>query len=70
MSLPISMVVASEDLLIKRRQLSDLDEDSRRADWEDKHREEVQRSLGIDPNNNWLYDEDDGSCSEGPDEGD
>lgn len=38
--------------------------ESRRLDWLEEHKEEIQHSLGLDPNNKWDYDSDDGSQSE------
>lgn len=56
--------LACEQIKSERERVHDEAVDARRLDWLDEHKEEIQRSLGLDPNNNWDYDSDDGSLSD------
>jgi hypothetical protein len=42
--------------------------ESRRLDWMDEHKKSIQLSNGIDPTNQWDYEEDDGSNASVPGE--
>jgi hypothetical protein len=45
---------------LKRREAMRLEEfESKRLDWEKANAEEIKLSLGVDPNNEWIYDDDD-----------
>ena len=53
--------LAADDVRRARQSLAAVDMESRRTDWVEEHREKIQESIGLDPNNVWQYDEDDES---------
>lgn len=56
--------LASAQLKSQREKVREESVEARRLDWLEEHKEEIKRSLGLDPNNSWEYDADEGSMSE------
>ena len=49
--------LASQEVLAKRLKEQREEDESRRLDWADEHKAEIQRELGIDPDNDWDFEE-------------
>ena len=62
--------MAKQEIIEARQIISEKVSDERRTDWLEAHREEIMKTNGLDPNNKWDFDDDDGSGSENPEEGD
>ncbi|RYG97611.1 hypothetical protein EON65_52590 [archaeon] len=70
-SLPCSQLVtltaaelASTELKAQRDLLTTQDLESRRLDWLEEHKAEIQLDIGVDPANQWQYDNEDDKLSE------
>jgi cell shape-determining protein MreC len=59
-----SRELASSEIQLQREQLTEVAADSRRLDWYQKHEKEIKDILGLDPNNDWSYDNNDDALSE------
>ena len=49
--------LASPDLREQRLKIIDDDIESRRLDWVDAKREQIQLNNGLDPRNKWVFEE-------------
>lgn len=56
--------LASKSLNLEREKARFECVDGRRLDWLEEHKEEIQKSLGIDPTNKWDYDSGEDQLSE------
>ncbi len=56
--------LAAPEVKLQREQLTEIAVDARRLDWFEKHEKEIKEKLGIDPNNDWNYDNEDDKLSE------
>eukprot|EP01036_Dinobryon_divergens_P026955 gene26955-35656_t len=59
-----STQLATHELLEKREKISEDNAESRRTDWLEENKRSIQTTIGIDPNNAWVYDDDDDRMSE------
>lgn len=59
-----SAQLASKEVKEARAKMLDQDLDGRRTNWLDEHKAEIQKDLGIDPNNDWDYDHGEDGLSE------
>ena len=62
--------LASHEQKLAREKLQAEVVDARRSDWLEAHKVDIQADIGIDPNNQWEFDGDDGNGSEPDIEGD
>lgn len=57
---PISEL-GNEEFLKRREIMLQVEFESKRLDWDAANAEEIKKSLGVDPNNEWIYDDESGS---------
>ena len=62
--------LASKEIAEVRQKISDEEYDARRTDLIELKRPDMQLSNGLDPENTWDYDADNGSDDDKPEEGD
>jgi hypothetical protein len=56
--------MATHELQVAREQIYESNTESRRTDWLEENKKEIQSVIGIDPSNTWEYDNDDDRMSE------
>ncbi len=56
--------LASQEIKDTRQKIVDEQASGRSMNWADENREKIHELLGLDPNNSWIYDDEEDGLSE------